>query len=258
MEKLISNGFEYYKDCKDCWDPIEAASIVCGVDPDTLDYYKIPQEIRKIFEKSISDYAAGNMTFYIEREIYERSEKDKFLACCSSFCREDDAYNNIYVACFNPCVYVEWTINTKLIKIDSHLRVGRDAEAEYGPYWIHKGHWNPEGPNSIEIKNDVREKEAIYKEIKRLDLWTLYEAIASLTGLFFLDGIDYDASSQFVFSMELSQQIDHRLLTRAVEAGTLQVIGLNKEIEFGFNDDFLNLKVSPFKFLEFVKEKEWF
>ena len=103
------------------------------------------------------------------------------------------------------------------------------------------------------LPNLEESQHKIFEAMKKLDLWTFNEGIALLTLPHYLDdpGFDY-------YIKDILFELDLKPYIRAVQAGNLKVIGFDNIKSSNWGDGYGALKVSPFKFLDFVKKKDLF
>ena len=61
IKKLNSNGYAYYRTFE-YWEPLEASAVVCGLDPETIDYKAMPANVEHVYK-------------LLERAFYQNSLK---------------------------------------------------------------------------------------------------------------------------------------------------------------------------------------
>ena len=293
MRILSDNGFQFYKYEKENWGPIEAAAIIYEVDPESISYDNIPEPINKLYINSIAAFNAGEMNFSSEVFISDKKEIKRLKKYCSNFFREDKIYNCGYLTCFSIHHYIDWVINSKTIKIPTELMMDHCSGSGYT--WHFEDAWSEHIPNSKYPGGTIMTPpgpnddfgayfppviQNTYEMMKHQSIWSLDDGIALLSDPLYIDDNYYYDDYEFYrygyarYCKEVLYDLNINFYHNAIKTEALKVTGFNekKVLNYEFEEDdpwwenqfslwkdcFSDLKVSPFEFLEFVKENDLF
>ena len=177
MERLTSNGYDFYKE-KEYWTPAEAAGFVMGgmVEP----MFHAEEDYAEIFlVLNASVEAFKNKKLIVYKEIEETPFGDIHETYCPEFCRYDDVYQRYYLSCFEPLEYMRWIVTEKIIKIPVGIGVIIDDNSICE--WITTPNYKKEKSRVYgRIDNNLYEKNVAY--YKALKYWTILEGVCLSEG----------------------------------------------------------------------------
>lgn len=151
MGKLTKNGYDYYKDL-DCWEPIEAALVVCGIDPCGVNYDNIPDEAKGVFAQSTIIDIYENPVIFPEKKIEGADKIRKYKKYCPRFCIDTGEISTIKLVCFEPRSYVSM-LHDSFPAIDSSLETIHDPNHRPRLRWVTAPNFNENLPISEFVVN---------------------------------------------------------------------------------------------------------
>lgn len=258
MKDLTEDRFKFYKS-QDCWNPLDAAFIVCRIDPASLNYnwLRLPEKVRKIYKKSVVDFNNGKIQSFDVINITEKKQITLLQKYCPEFCQKNDS-ENLDMVYFHPCDYIEWIFDSQVSGVPSDLCIAGDSKTGYCWRVDPDGNINKSNFNYKQVKPGFQpiSRQKAYEKMKRRDCWTLGESIILLR--IPLAFTFYSHKKLLVEETVKVEDIEPYI--SAIQVGSLRPIDFNKndakskDWEINFTD----LLVLPFEFLEFVKEKDLF
>lgn len=267
MGRLTKNGFEYYKTF-DFWEPVEAALIVCGIDPCGVNYENIPDEVWGVFANAAVDYNLEHFFEHLlllpEKKITDPDLIETYRKCCLKFCKDVDRFNTIKLKCFHPPFYL--SIIKNFHDVDPLLEIVSDPNSRLKYRWATEPDCDEKKPTSEFIIhsayafNEGEDSEKIlqiYEEMKDEFLWTLDEAILLLGCPLYVhkDWKNYEYDG---YESSLGSSLC-RKFSKAIDGQIFPDLGTdNKKTKQGWRDDYGCRYVNPFEFLEFVKKYDLF
>lgn len=266
MENLTFDDLERYKRLK-TWQPLQAALIVCLIEPSSINYnwLLLPEKAKNIYEKSVTNFKNGEMQFFEVEKIIEPKLIKFFKKYCSDFCQEDDS-GHLFLACFKPCYYIKWILDSRLSTVPECLGVKFDSQTG-GLVWLTQPDESSDMSGCIidqktlafqhRVQSQNLDIKFIYYKLKQFEYWTLGLGIVLLSCPYlFFSNYNQKIKIKEIFS-ELD--IDLEPYRKAIKAGTLKVDDFSKEEatkEKNWDINFIELKITPDDFLEFVRKNK--
>jgi hypothetical protein len=81
IKKLNSNGYAYYRELE-YWKPLDASAVICGLDPETIDYSNMPSNVKHVYRLIESMFHKGMLE--TKRILISNEDECTFLDQYSS------------------------------------------------------------------------------------------------------------------------------------------------------------------------------